>query len=158
MTQDFWTMCEFNLYPYGNARKAQNGSQWAFTCQHGPRECQGNFIETCAIKKYDLYTQALPFILCLEDNTSDFVAQGKKCAAQLNLDWNKINDCATSKEGNQYEYEMAVATDKLVPAHTYVPWVVVDGQHSSTTERAVESNMLKYVCDNFKGTKIAACK
>lgn len=37
--QDFWLICDFNVYPYGNARRTQNGSHWAFTCQHGPREC-----------------------------------------------------------------------------------------------------------------------
>lgn len=64
-TKDFWKICEFNLYPYGNAKRAQNGSSWAFTCQHGVRECQGNLIEACAIRKFDYYSQGLPFALCL---------------------------------------------------------------------------------------------
>jgi len=34
---DFWKICDFNFFPYGNARKQQNGSSWSFTCQHGPR-------------------------------------------------------------------------------------------------------------------------
>ena len=44
-TKDFWKICEFNLIPYGNARRTQNGSNWAFTCQHGVKECLGNVIE-----------------------------------------------------------------------------------------------------------------
>ena len=43
-TPDFWKICNFNIYPYGNARRSQNGSSWAYTCQHGIRECQGNLI------------------------------------------------------------------------------------------------------------------
>lgn len=43
-TKDFWKICDFNLYPYGNARRVQNGSSWSFTCQHGVNECVGNFI------------------------------------------------------------------------------------------------------------------
>jgi interferon gamma-inducible protein 30 len=89
-------------------------------------------IETCAIKKYDLYTQALPFIICLEGDTTDWARSGQKCASQLGLDWNLINTCSKAQEGVNYLVEMAVATEKLVPAHTYVPWVVVNGVHSSS--------------------------
>ena len=65
-TKDLWTIADFKAYPYGNARTIQNGSSWSFTCQHGVNECYGNMIEACAINTYDWYTQALPFIICLE--------------------------------------------------------------------------------------------
>ena len=94
------------MYPYGNARRTKNGTSWSFSCQHGTRECQGNFIETCAIKKFDFYSQALPFIICIE-GTSDFIASGKKCASQLNMDWSVIDSCSTSQEGIKYMVEMA---------------------------------------------------
>ena len=158
MIQDFWKICEFNLYPYGNARKTQNGSSWSFTCQHGPRECEGNLIETCAIKKYDFYSQSLPFIICLESDSSNWTRSGQRCASQYNMDWNVINTCATSDEGNRYEYEMAVITENLQPPHTYVPWITVNGQHSSTTESNIRSDMVKEVCRIYKGPiKIDAC-
>ena len=101
-TKDFWKICDFNLYPYGNARRAQNGSSWSFTCQHGIKECQGNFIETCAIKQYDFYSQALPFIICLEANSTDWNSQGIKCANGLSMDWNRISSCSKSEEGVNY--------------------------------------------------------
>jgi len=158
-TKDFWKICEFNLYPYGNARRTQNGSNWNYTCQHGAKECQGNLIEACAIRKFDYYSQGLPFALCLEDNTTDFIAQGQRCATKYGLDWNTINTCATGKEGNQIMYEFAVATEKLNPAHTYVPWIVVNDRHSTSSENAVISNMVRYVCSIYTGPeKIDACK
>lgn len=158
-TKDFWKICEFNLIPYGNARRTQNGSNWAFTCQHGVKECLGNVIEACAIKKTDYYTQALPFILCLEDNTTDFSAQGQRCATKLGLDWQAINTCATGTEGNKYMLEYAIATEKLNPAHTYVPWIVVNDKHTTSSENSVISNMVRYVCSIYSGPeKIDACK
>lgn len=158
-TKDFWKICEFNFYPYGNARRTQNGSSWAFTCQHGVRECQGNLLEACAIRKFDYYSQGLPFALCLEDNTTDFSAQGQRCAAKYGLDWSTINSCATGSEGNKIMYEMALATEKLNPAHTYVPWIVVNDKHSTSSENAVISNMVRYVCSVYSGPeKIDACK
>jgi interferon, gamma-inducible protein 30 len=158
-TKDFWKICEFNLYPYGNARRVQNGSSWSFTCQHGVRECQGNLIEACAIRKFDYYSQGLPFSICLEDNTTDFNAQGQRCATKYGMDWSTINTCATGKEGNTIMAEYAAATEKLSPAHTYVPWIVVNDKHTSSSENAVISNMVRYVCSIYTGTeKIDACK
>ena len=99
------------MYPYGNAKRVQNGSSWTITCQHGERECQGNLIETCAIKKYDFYSKALPFIICLEENTNvDWATSGKKCASNLGMDWNQIYGCSTSNEGKGFIVEMAQKT------------------------------------------------
>ena len=89
------------------------------------------------MKKNDLYTKALPFIICLEENSNDWTAQGKKCAASNGLDWAEISKCATSDEGLQYHADMGKITDALVPAHTYVPWVVVNDQHTSSSESGV---------------------
>jgi interferon gamma-inducible protein 30 len=159
LTQDFWKICDFNLYPYGNARRTQNGSSWIFTCQHGVRECEGNVIETCAIKLYDFYTQSLPFVICLEQNNSNWNTSGQQCSTRYGLDWNRIYACSTSSQGNQWENEMAVATEALRPAHTYVPWIVVNGAHTTAAENAIISNMVSYVCTHYTGPEqIAACK
>ena len=121
-------------------------------------------METCAIKLYpdEFYTKSLPFLLCLESgasNSTDWNAKGKTCASQNNLDWNSISQCTTSKQGNDWQAEFATKTEDLVPAHTYVPWVVVNGAHSQSSESAIESNMVRYVCSIYKGTEqIAACQ
>ena len=40
------------LYPYGNAHYTANANgSYTFTCQHGPKECQGNIYEACIIVK-----------------------------------------------------------------------------------------------------------
>lgn len=92
-TKDFWKICDFNLYPYGNAKTTKNGSNWSFTCQHGVNECYGNMVEACAIAKSDYYSQGLPFSICLEDNTTNFTAQGQRCASKYNIDWAAISAC-----------------------------------------------------------------
>jgi interferon gamma-inducible protein 30 len=73
-TKDIWQIAEFRAWPYGNAKTTQNGSSWSFTCQHGPNECLGNMIQACAINLYDWYTQALPFIVCVEASPSTWTA------------------------------------------------------------------------------------
>lgn len=75
------------------------------------------------------------------------------------MDWNVISSCAYGSEGNTYMHEVAVKTDSLVPKHTYVPWIVVNGQHSTGAENAVQLNMVRYVCSIYTGSvKIDACK
>lgn len=74
------------------------------------------------------------------------------------MSWTDINSCSTGPKGIQYLYDIGRKTQALVPPHQYVPWIVVNGGHSSTSETAVENNMVKFICDNYKGTtKIAAC-
>jgi interferon gamma-inducible protein 30 len=74
-TKDIWQIADFRAWPYGNARTVANGSSWSFTCQHGPNECVGNLIEACAINMYDWYTQALPFIICIEASPGNWTAR-----------------------------------------------------------------------------------
>jgi interferon gamma-inducible protein 30 len=159
LTQDFWKICELGLFPYGNANRTRNGSSWSFTCQHGPRECQGNIIETCAIKLYDKYTQALPFIICLELNSTNWNASGQLCSSRFGMDWNRVYTCSVSEQGNSWENEMAINTESLSPKHTYVPWIVVNYSHNTNTENAVLANMVNYVCTHYNGTeRIDACR
>jgi interferon gamma-inducible protein 30 len=76
----------------------------------------------------------------------------------LNLDWNAIYSCSTSAEGIEAIVKIAEKTESLSPAHTYVPWIVVNDQHTQSTESAVSSNMVRFVCSIYRGpVKIDAC-
>ena len=62
------------------------------------------------------------------------------------------------KQGNALEHKIAQQTDALRPSHNFVPWLVVDGAHTDAIQSAVGSNLLGYVCQNYKGAhKAAAC-
>lgn len=73
-TADIFKIADIRVYPYGNARWAQNGSTYAFTCQHGVRECEGNILEVCALNLYEPEQYAIPFIVCFEGSTSNWNA------------------------------------------------------------------------------------
>jgi hypothetical protein len=60
--------------------------------------------------------------------------------------------------GNALEHKQALQIEALSPPHTYVPYFVVDGVHSDAIQNGAGSNLLGYVCQNYKGEhKAAAC-
>jgi interferon gamma-inducible protein 30 len=143
--QDKDTLAIVNFYPYGNAAEKWNGQKWDFTCQHGSNECYGNTIENCALSHLDK-NAGHDFLICIEGNirafSKDFDQTLAHCIDDTSLR-TKISECASSIEGNNLQHEAAQKT----PAHDYVPWVQVNGQHDKDVENKIISNMLEYLCE-----------
>jgi len=142
----------FEFVPYGNAQEQPYGSSWYFTCQHGPNECVGNIIETCAIHYNPDPAKIIPFLHCME-NYGPTATNGPYCAGIAKIDWNTIQTCSNADEGKQLEHQMAVKTEQLNPPHQYVPWLTLNGYPST----ALSSNMLATICNAYTGTKPSAC-
>ncbi|GAA0166133.1 reductase [Lithospermum erythrorhizon] len=109
-----------------NAKLQTNNT---FKCRHGEYECLLNTVEACAIDAWPDVNEHFPFTYCVEN----FVYQGKylqweTCFKTLGLDDKPITDCVESEKGLQLDLKYAAETTALQPPHTYVPWVVVDGQ------------------------------
>ncbi|XP_064624667.1 gamma-interferon-inducible lysosomal thiol reductase-like isoform X2 [Lineus longissimus] len=147
------------LVPYGNAEERKRGDKYVFTCQHGEQECVGNVIETCAIHLLKDIKVYFPFITCMEASSTDPKEAAKQCATKTKItQLNAIMKCADGPQGNQLEHQMAMKTDALQPAHQYVPWVTLNGVHTEKIQNEAEKNLLKLICDTYKGTKPAICK
>jgi len=148
-----------SLFPYGNAQESFNGSQWVFNCQHGQQECIGNVIETCSMSLLHNFTTYWPYITCIETspNETDMLLVGKECANKLGIDFIPIQACAMGSLGNQLEHKMAEATAALVPPHKYVPWIVVNGVHTEEIQSAAQTDLIKLVCDTYKGPTPQVC-
>jgi interferon gamma-inducible protein 30 len=144
-----------NFYPYGNAQEKWAKDRWEFTCQHGPNECAGNTIETCALQKMDKLT-SYEFIVCFESTvrkTKDFVNALNNCVSDEELR-KRILECGTSAEGNNLQHLIA----KITPAeHKYVPWVTVNGVHQEDVENKILHSLSEYVCD-LQTEKLEGCK
>lgn len=151
------------LVPYGNAEERRSGDKWVFECQHGPKECQGNLIETCAIALLKNISVSFPFIHCFEENTEKSedpqpAEIAEKCAKSLGIDYPPIETCVSGPQGNSLEHQMAVKTNALKPQHEYVPWVTLNGKHTEKLQREAENNLLKLVCKYYTGPKPSACE
>nr|XP_039269319.1 gamma-interferon-inducible lysosomal thiol reductase-like isoform X1 [Styela clava] len=150
---------KIQLYSYGNAKEMKNAStgMWDFTCQHGPQECVGNLIENC-IQKYTMNDpmKYFPIFYCME-SAQDPVEAAKMCVTKGGLKWSDVDTCAKGPDGNALMHNSAMATDKLNPRHTYVPWVTINGQHTESMQEEAQENLPKLLCDTYKGMKPKQC-
>jgi len=147
------------MYPYGNAKQAQNpDGSWNFTCQHDAPECNGNLLEICIIKYLDWDSvKYVPIIECMEA-ADDPISSAQGCVEKLSeLSFDKIQTCAKGPEGNKLEHQVGVKTDNLNPSHTYVPWVVVNDDHTNSLQSAAMTDLLGLVCKLYQGSKPAEC-
>lgn len=150
------------LVPYGNAEETKRGDKWIFQCQHGPKECQGNLIETCAISLLKNISTSFPFVYCFEKNIESGSGEpqtvAQNCAKSLAIDYAPIEACVSGPLGNKLEHEMAMKTGALEPQHEYVPWVTINGKHTEEIQRKAERNLLELVCEYYPGTKPKDCE
>lgn len=149
------------LVPYGNAEERKIGDKWVFQCQHGPKECEGNLIETCAISLLKDISASLPFVYCFEKNiegSEEPTTVAQSCAKSLKIDYDSIEACVSGPLGNELEHKMAAMTDALEPQHQYVPWVTVNGKHTEKIQNMAQRNLLKLVCEYYTGPKPKDCE
>ena len=139
---------DLEMVPYGNAKHVAGGG---IECQHGPLECTLNRWEQCALGTYGR-DNALPFIFCLEDSSADpSEEKARGCAARLGYDAGALEACTTSEQGDLYERSAGAITDALQPAHTWVPWVTVDGENVCKADGC--GSFVPTVCQALKARK-----
>ncbi|PAA68744.1 hypothetical protein BOX15_Mlig022516g1 [Macrostomum lignano] len=149
-----------DVVPYGNAKETIKGHRWIFECQHGPAECEGNQVETCAIGMLnDKPDRWMAYLSCVEErSTADNMLQvAEQCAVALNISWDHINTCSHNEWGDKLEHWMAERTRTLNPPLQYVPWVTINGVHNEDIQKQAEANLLQLVCSTYKGAKPAEC-
>ena len=142
-----------NYVSYGKAQMKFTNNKWVFTCQHGPQECLGNSIHTCANNIYQNNSAIfLDFLYCYADeylsgspSNFDVIKASQYCCSKYSMDFNTIYNCATGPIGNQLEHLAGLMTNSLNPMLNYVPWVLINGFHNSTIQNEAESNLLELV-------------
>lgn len=142
---------EINLVPYGKARQTlKPDGSYAFDCQHGINECRGNLIQTCVINLESLMDNIMNFVNCSESFPQPYQA-AEECAQRTGIEYQPILDCYSSRQGNQYQHEMADSTESLSPKLNFVPWININDEvHSSATQKKALNNLKGLVCQYIK--------
>ncbi|XP_023764285.1 gamma-interferon-responsive lysosomal thiol protein [Lactuca sativa] len=141
------SIVDLKLSPYGNAKIRSNGT---IVCQHGAWECVLNTVEACAIHAWPAVSDHFPFVYCVENLTYEGeYANWETCFQKVNVDPKPVLDCYTSGFGHELELQYADEIKALEPPHTYVPWVVLDGQ--PLYDDYVD--IISLICKAYKGSK-----
>ncbi|KAK6167363.1 hypothetical protein SNE40_021410 [Patella caerulea] len=146
------------LVPYGNASEKKANGSYTFRCQHGANECYGNVIEACAIKYLKDFDAYFPYIYCVEQNITKGPEQAAKaCALNKAINIDEIMTCAKGDEGTMLIHVAANKTKSLTPSQYYVPWIVLNGVHTESMTKTATTDLLRLVCDTYKGVRPTAC-
>lgn len=148
-----------NLVPYGKSTHKTLGSDVIFTCHHGPNECYGNKIQSCAIKliqvssyqkEHTRESLTLEYINCLMKTTHNFaddIYPGAKCGRELKLDnWELIEQCANSTDGSKYLQKNGETTAAFQSPLISVPTIVYNESYDKDFQDEANSNFRAAIC------------
>ena len=51
-------------------------------------------------------------------------------------------------------HQLALLTDRLKPAHKYVPWITINQAHTEDINKRATTDLLKLVCQSYSGPKL----
>jgi len=147
---------ELDVNAYGKASDEPAGDGFTFKCQHGPVECEGNMMLTCAKEDIKDEGQFMTFTNCVM-REFDGSAAGAKCAEEAGVSYTEIEDCFNSVRGQQLLHEVGVVQNQLDPTLNYVPWILINDVFTDDQLDAAQKDLKKVVCDAYQGAKPEQC-
>jgi len=134
------------LVPFGKATSLDNGAQ--FRCQHGPKECQGNLLQSCVLAQTNIQPQQVKFAVC-QMTTPDRL-DVKFCAESAGLS-SDINECVTTQTGTVLQLQAEKITKQyIVNMRGFVPTIVYDNVFDNELLDASLYNFRGVVCGLLK--------
>ncbi|KAI6184119.1 Gamma-interferon-inducible lysosomal thiol reductase [Aphelenchoides bicaudatus] len=155
--EHFQKYVDIELVPYGNAHKLSNGT---VQCQHGPKECEVNLHEACAIH---YLPKPLPFIYCLELKLKMGISlddAAQSCYLKNHVShivYDQILHCIKSQKGQDLIDEAAKRTEAAYPdQHKYVPWLYFNNVSLANSQFLIHDLPVS-ICDWLVGEKPDFC-
>ena len=170
-TKGFEEIVDIILVPWGHEtfNKSSETGQYSYSCQHGPNECIGQRLESCASMLTPQYNTFVTFIIQLETemykakcqnetNCCDPTTMAQNVAQKLNMPWHEIENCVNTPQiADQAEMMSYTNTMSLQPPLASVPWITLQGNHTDAIQNSCETDTLTCVCNVYKGNS-PACK
>ncbi|CAG9788070.1 unnamed protein product [Diatraea saccharalis] len=142
------------LVPFGKAKSIDQGYR-GFECQHGPSECLGNMIQSCALKlmqgKTDL--QKTKYVAC-EMETYAAADGNLSCVQQANVDPDLVNQCIETGQGTELQLDAEFLTGLISPK--FIPTVTIDGIFNQQIQDHAQIDLIGTLCSILKETKKCA--
>nr|CAI5827180.1 unnamed protein product [Callosobruchus analis] len=114
---------DLNIIPFGKSHSYVDSSSVQFQCQHGPRECRGNKLVSCALNRLTDQNAKVQFTYCFMVKyffkmSDDFT----QCANEAGINIKDVLSCSVSDEATQLQLQMETITNNY--AITFVPTIV----------------------------------
>ncbi|XP_068248939.1 gamma-interferon-inducible lysosomal thiol reductase-like [Palaemon carinicauda] len=153
--RDLKDIMTLDINTYGKANDTAHGEGYAFHCQHGPAECEGNMMLTCA-KNYLSEAQYMDFSACIMESFISTRAE-ELCAELIGIDSTPIHNCWNSVDGQMLLHEVGEIERTLDPPLTYVPWILINDVYTEEQRIAAEADLRGVICNAYQGEKPPQC-
>nr|XP_049700324.1 gamma-interferon-inducible lysosomal thiol reductase [Helicoverpa armigera] len=112
------------LVPFGKAHSIDRGRN-GFKCQHGPSECAGNMVQSCALdlmqERNDV--EKVSYVNC-EMQTEAGTRNDMRCVVDAGLRPSDVQDCIRSR-GRSLQLEAEYLTNQIRPR--FIPTTTLNG-------------------------------
>lgn len=143
------------------------GSDTEFTCHHGPNECYGNKVHSCAIKNIEAdsfqsgktkQSKTVDFIHCIMMRSfPDQTFQTERCGLENEVkNWKNIQECANSTDGSSLLKANGQLTEALNPSLTSVPTILFRNHYDNDAQKAALVSFQEALCQQIN-PKPAEC-
>ncbi|CAB3244422.1 unnamed protein product [Arctia plantaginis] len=113
------------LIPFGKAKSIDNTY---FECQHGPTECTGNMVQSCALHVMKESgandRKMLDYVVC-EMKTEAGTTRNLWCVKKARVNENLVTSCLSSRMGTELLLRNEDLTKLVSP--TFIPTITIDG-------------------------------
>ena len=95
------------------------------------------------------YKDLTHMISLVSKRKADIVAAIKE-KQKNEVDFEKIQNCTNSRQGNQLQHAYAVQTENTKPKDGFVPWVTLNGNHTDEIQDRAETDLIRLLCETYK--------
>ncbi|CAH0560061.1 unnamed protein product [Brassicogethes aeneus] len=149
---------DLKFVPFGKSASLEGGKD--FVCQHGPQECKGNRILSCAIENLPNQNDQVEFVNCFmqiyKRTRKHPMEDAQQCSHKVNLDFKQLIGCYNSEQGTHLQLNAEKSTVKFQPR--FIPTVLYNGEFKQQLQDISLVNFRGLVCELIGKTFPESCK
>ncbi|XP_047484749.1 gamma-interferon-inducible lysosomal thiol reductase-like [Penaeus chinensis] len=154
--QDLQDIIDLEFIPFGKARATPTETgDYEFECQHGPDECYGNRVMSCAQNSLPIGTQVEFFQCMMTKRYPAFF--GKQCSEEIGIAWAPLQECAESPKGAAMLYQNGIRTASLKPRVHFIPTITINGRYDNRQLRVSLMALRSQICASYDGPPHQNC-
>ncbi|KRT83358.1 hypothetical protein AMK59_4067 [Oryctes borbonicus] len=147
-----------NFVPFGKSVSFNDAN---FECHHGPRECEGNKVMSCALHRIRDPTVMVHFVSCYMNRFMKYARRnskefGQSCVAKAGLNWNDdIKQCYESHLGTLLQLNAEKQTN--VYKLDFIPTIIYNKIFDRELHNASLYNFKGVVCSLARVNRPSTC-